>query len=86
MSRDAGVIRNAEGLTRLIGEIDELEARYGRTPELVAARLVSASALQRGESRGGHYRTDFPDLAPARRTFVTLSDIPASAALRFAAE
>ncbi|MDD3838510.1 MAG: L-aspartate oxidase [Phenylobacterium sp.] len=86
MSRDAGVIRNAEGLTRLIGEIDELEARYGRTPELVAARLVSASALQREESRGGHYRTDFPDLAPARRTFVTLSDIPASAALRFAAE
>src|SRR5690606_13949485 len=55
MSRDAGVIRNAEGLTRLIGEIDELEARYGRTPELVAARLVGACALQREESRGGHY-------------------------------
>ncbi|HEX2561026.1 L-aspartate oxidase [Phenylobacterium sp.] len=86
MSRDAGVIREAAGLTRLLGEVDALEARYGRAPELVAARLVGACALERQESRGGHFRADFPELAPAKRTFVTLSDIPASAALRFAAE
>lgn len=86
MSRDAGVIRDASGLARLLGEVDALEARFGRAPELVAARLVAACALQREESRGGHFRADFPETGPPKRTFVTLSDLPASAALRFAAE
>jgi L-aspartate oxidase len=33
---------------------------------LVVARAVVASALARQESRGGHYRTDFPDTDPAQ--------------------
>ncbi|MCW2824425.1 MAG: nadB [Aeromicrobium sp.] len=33
---------------------------------LVVARAVIASALARQESRGGHYRTDFPQTDPAR--------------------
>ena len=28
---------------------------------LVAARLIASAALLRTESRGGHYRIDFPD-------------------------
>jgi L-aspartate oxidase len=33
---------------------------------LIVARAVVASALARRESRGGHYRTDFPDTDPAQ--------------------
>jgi len=84
MGRDAGVIRDAEGLTRLIGEIDGLKAAHGEGPVLATAGLVARAALDRRESRGGHFRTDFPALEePARRTFVTL---PSQNALKVAAE
>jgi L-aspartate oxidase len=46
--QDAGVIRGAEGLRRLLA-----------SPALVP-RLVAESALARRESRGGHFRSDFP--------------------------
>jgi len=45
---DAGVIRSAEGLERL-----------RRSPALLP-RLIAESALARRESRGGHFRADFP--------------------------
>ena len=74
MSRNAGVIRDAEGLTRLVGEIADLEARHGVSGPLVAARLVALCALARRESRGGHYRSDYPGQLPPARTFITLKD------------
>jgi L-aspartate oxidase len=46
---DAGLIRNAAGLARL-----------AESPHLLAS-LVARSALAREESRGGHFRSDFPD-------------------------
>jgi L-aspartate oxidase len=46
--RDAGVIRNAPQLARLL-DVSPL-----------LPRLVAASALARRESRGGHFRSDFP--------------------------
>lgn len=74
MSRDAGVVREAEGLRRLLGEIDTLEATSGRGPVLAAARLIAAEALAREESRGAHFRLDYPDpREPPRRTFATLA-------------
>ncbi|WP_374569312.1 L-aspartate oxidase [Phenylobacterium sp. J426] len=89
MSRHAGVVRDAQGLGRLLNLIDGLEAAYGRSAPLVAARLVAASALARRESRGGHFRADFKgQLAPAR-TFVTLGDaegVAPPAFARYAAE
>lgn len=86
MSRDAGVVRDADGLSRLLQLIDALEAAHGRSAPLVAARLVAACALARRESRGGHFRADFPLPAEAAaRTFVTLADVE-SPGLRFAAE
>jgi L-aspartate oxidase len=40
-----------------------------------AAKLVTAAALARNESRGGHWRSDFPQVAKtATRTFMTLAD------------
>ena len=81
MSRDAGVVRDAEGLTRLIGEIAALESLHGCAAPLVAARLVAVNALARTESRGAHFRADAP--APPKgaqpapvRTFVRFTDPP----------
>ena len=78
MSRHAGVVRERAGLNALIGEIDALGAVHGAAPALIAARLIAASALARHESRGGHYRSDFPLMAaPARRTLTTLAEVEA---------
>ncbi len=85
MSREAGVIRDAAGLSRLLGLIETLEATHGRSAPLIAARLVAACALARTESRGGHFRSDFPEPAGARRTIATLAEIERPG-LSFAAE
>jgi L-aspartate oxidase len=50
---DAGLLRSAEGLTRLTA-----------SPHLLTS-LVARSALAREESRGGHFRVDFRDENPA---------------------
>jgi L-aspartate oxidase len=84
MSRDAGVVRDAAGLNRLLAEIDALQAAHGPAPALIAARLVAACALARAESRGGQFRADAPEPKPPVRTFVRLADL--ASPLRFAAE
>jgi L-aspartate oxidase len=76
MSRDAGVVRDAAGLTRLLGEIDDLQAAHGRAAPLVAARLVASAALARAESRGAHFRADAGRPAAPRRTFLRFGDLP----------
>ena len=62
-----GLRRTADGLTEALTTL-----RGWRTPEitdaksaedanlLLVARAVTISALRRQESRGGHYRADFP--------------------------
>jgi L-aspartate oxidase len=78
MSRDVGVERDADGLARALETIARVE-RTSFEPALLnmtaAARLVTAAALARRESRGGHWRSDFPQTAPVGvRTFMTLAD------------
>ncbi len=69
MSTGAGVIRTEEGLSALVGWLDEHEARLGVATPSVAARLVAEAALARRESRGAHSRLDCPDtLAGAAHT------------------
>jgi L-aspartate oxidase len=82
MSRHVGVVRDRKGLTEALSTIAELSAhRHGpqATNALVAARLVTAAALTREESRGGHYRSDFPAPDPkfAKRTFMLLAEAEA---------
>jgi L-aspartate oxidase len=86
MSRHAGVMRDGAGLATLAAEIEALKARYGEGPVLAAAELTALGALERRESRGAHFRTDYPLPAEPVRTFTTLTEAQARRALRFAAE
>ncbi|WP_312161890.1 L-aspartate oxidase [Phenylobacterium sp.] len=80
MSREAGVVRDAESLGRLLALLDVLETAHGRALPLVAARMVAQAALDRPASLGAHFRADGPpDTAPAR-TFVHLASPAASLA------
>jgi L-aspartate oxidase len=80
MSAHVGVIRDAGGLTHALTEIAQIEREAAHIPQLrnmaATALMVTAAALRRTESRGGHYRSDFPnsDPAQAKRTFITLND------------
>jgi len=78
MSRDVALERNEEGLRNALGVIIRLETT-STEPALLnmtaAAKLVTAAALARNESRGGHWRSDHPQSAgDATRTFMTLAD------------
>lgn len=76
MSLNAGVERTAEGLQRLLAEIDALRARRGEALVLTTADLIAQAALDRRESRGGHWRLDFPETAAeAKHTFVSLAPV-----------
>ena len=73
MARYAGVVRTEDGLLALLRLIDGLDTQYPGALALVSARLIAASALSRRESRGSHYRPDYPQTsAHAERTFTTL--------------
>lgn len=61
----AGIDRSAKGLRTCIERLDALVGRLpaGATEEanmIETARLIATAALLRRESRGGHYRHDFP--------------------------
>lgn len=81
MTAHAGVVRDAEGLWRVLGLIDRLEAVHGPAALLLAARLIAQAALDRHESRGGHFRSDHPETAAeARHSRVRLKQFEALAA------
>jgi L-aspartate oxidase len=81
MSADVGVVRNASGLHRALRVIDELTGTAGPALPLIAARLIAEAALARRESRGGHFRSDYPSTeAEAQHTRLRLSqDVPTPA-------
>jgi L-aspartate oxidase len=61
----AGIDRSAQGLRTGVARLKEIERRLpeGATEEanmVLTARLIAEAALMRKESRGGHYRSDFP--------------------------
>jgi L-aspartate oxidase len=65
MWEHAGLVRTEAGLRTALEEFRELEAHYrpvcGEVRNLLtAARLLTAAALLRHESRGAHFRADYP--------------------------
>jgi L-aspartate oxidase len=65
MWEHVAITRTAKGLRAGIAALTDIEQRLptGATDELnlvQTARLIAEAALLRKESRGGHYRSDFP--------------------------
>jgi len=79
MSAEAGVVRDAQSLTRALDGITTLERENAGDRRLAnmltTAKLIAAAALMRKESRGAHFRSDYPapDEAQAKRSFLTLA-------------
>ena len=71
MWEHAGIARTARGLRTALERLEDIGRRLpvGATEEinmLQTAQLVVEAALLRKESRGGHYRADYPR---AKRTW-----------------
>jgi L-aspartate oxidase len=84
MSRHVAVVRNGDGLAAALGAIATIERQASSATlrnAATAALLVAAAAWRRRESRGGHYRDDYPHPDPeqAQRTRLTLADARATA-------
>jgi L-aspartate oxidase len=78
MWEKVGLVRDEDGLRSAGERLADLGGRFpyaaGEARNLLgAARLVAAAALVRRESRGGHYRSDYPQPDPAwqRRLYLT---------------
>jgi L-aspartate oxidase len=78
MWEKVGLVRDEAGLLAALEELDGLAETHpevaGEARNLLGvARLVTAAALARHESRGGHFRSDVPTPDPAwlRRLYLT---------------
>jgi L-aspartate oxidase len=59
--RHAGIVRNADGLKAGLKSLSEISQESNL---LTVARIIHECALSREESRGAHYRDDFPSRYP----------------------
>jgi L-aspartate oxidase len=66
LSQGLGVLRDRHGIERAIRGLYPLANGHGAAadPALVGL-MIAVAAWRREESRGGHYRSDFPDALPS---------------------
>ncbi|MDO8289926.1 MAG: L-aspartate oxidase [Parvibaculum sp.] len=80
MTANVGVIRNRDAMVEALATLTSLEQTVGMTNLFsnltTTAKLIAAGALAREESRGGHFRSDFPEPRETwrHRTAMTLDD------------
>ncbi|HEU4476040.1 MAG TPA: L-aspartate oxidase [Methyloceanibacter sp.] len=80
MTEGMGVIRDEASLGRALSEIVALERGHASDAclanMLTTAKLIAAAAYRRRESRGAHFRGDYPvpDDKLAKRSFLTLRE------------
>jgi L-aspartate oxidase len=81
MYANVGLVRDDAGLRAALTRIAELEitpaGRGSLRNLLVVGRLIAEAALARTESRGSHFRSDYPrsDAALAKRSFTRLASV-----------
>lgn len=76
VSHGLGVLRDRQAIEGVIRSLYPLAKGNSAASEpALTGLMIAVAALRREESRGGHYRTDFPDPLPAAtRSTITLSD------------
>lgn len=81
MSQKVGILRSERELKEALSDVAALRKElenlrsaqaYMQRGRLDLAELVIRSALARDESRGSHYRTDFPEMHPLGEAYHTL--------------
>lgn len=101
MFRNAMVIRGEEGLSAALGTVERLCANLSLCPSgdvhaiaqtrrltgrLHTAEAILKAALLRRESRGAHYRADYPEADPAQSSPIIVSQDSGAIRARFTKE
>ncbi len=101
MFRNAMVIRGEEGLSAALGTVERLSADLSLCPSadvhaiaqtrrltgrLHTAEAILKAALLRRESRGAHYRADYPEADPAQSSPIIVSQDSGAIRARFTKE